>query len=525
MRQLTTPSQRYRKPIVGGILLLSLLGTLMAAPLSARSSRLPDLADSSEGALAPRAEQQLGAQTMHKVHASGSYFNDPEVNAYLDSLGQRLIAADAQISGKFEFFAVPSAEINAFALPGGYIGVNTGLMIAAESEGELASVLAHEIAHVTQRHIARSIEGQSGPGLSLLTAVAAAVLAARSGNPQVASAAMTSIAAAQQQSQIDSTRENELEADRLAFQLLDKAGFDQHAMAEFFMHLGRVERIHDSQVPGYLRDHPLTSQRISEAQDRAHGTPYRQVEDSLDFHLTRALLRSYEGEPENAVTRFKSELDEGRYRHRTAARYGYAAALLRSKDYPEALRQVAALERAGLRHPMLESLAAIALQQSGQGDAAQHRYRAALARYPNQLQLIYDYPRTLIADRQYQAAARFVEAQLNRRRNDATLHQLAAEANGALGKNLRLHYHQGELYAAQGNPGAAAEQFELAVRANDGSFQDLLIVENRLREMRPAAGGPGRPENNRKEPSRQSLGPGGMSVGKALAATTRHITQ
>lgn len=480
-----------------------ILATLTPLPLPVMATQLPELGDASESALSRQSEKQLGEQAMNRVRTSGGYFNDPEVNAYLNSLGQRLVAADSQIGGEFNFhfFAVPSAEINAFALPGGYIGVNTGLIQATESESELASVLAHEITHVSQHHVARQMAGQSGSSLTTL-ATLAAILAAGSGNGQAISAAMAGFTAMQQQRQIDFTREHELEADRLGFRLLSQGGFDPHAMSDFFEHLQRKSRHLESQTPAFLLTHPLTTERIAEARDRAENQPYRQVPDSLDFHLVRALLRSYENKPEEAVARFKSELEEGRYRNRSAARYGYAAALLRNKDHQQALSQVDELEREDLRHPMLESLAALALQESGQQKAAQKRYLAALARYPGHLQLIYDYPRALISDRQYAAAAGFAEARLTRRRNDAALHQIAAEANAALGKRLKLHYHQGEFYAAQGNTGAAAEQFALAIRANDGSFQDLLIVENRQREMRQGMGAPDKPDSNRKGPPR-----------------------
>ncbi len=502
-------------PVLGYIRMLAILAILATAPLPAIGVQLPDLGDSSEGVMSPRAERQLGAQTMQKVRASGAYFNDPEVNAYLNRLGQRLVAADAQISGKFEFFAVPSSEINAFALPGGYIGVNTGLILTTESESELASVLAHEITHVSQHHIARLMASQSGSNLTSLAVLAATILAAGSGNGQAASAAIAGLSAVQQQQQIDFTREHELEADRLGFRLLSQAGFDVHAISVFFEHLQRQSRTQETGTPAYLLTHPLTTERIAEAQDRVGNLPYRQIQDNLDFHLVRALLRSYEGEPEIAVARFNAELKEGRHLNRNAARYGYAAALVRNKEYPEALKQVAALELDGLHHPMFESLAAIALQESGMLEAALKRYRTALANYPDHLQLIYDYPRTLILDSKYKEAASFAEAQLTQRRNDASLHQLAAEANAALGKKLKLHYHQGEFHAAQGNSGAAAEQFDLAFRANDGSFQELLIVEIRQREIRQGMGVPGRPNNGKKAPPQQSLRLGKISPDKA----------
>lgn len=472
----------------------------LAAPLV-----LPDLGDASQAVLSPQAERTMGEKTMHDLRAAGAYFNDPEVNAYLNSLGYRLVSADPSFDSHFEFFAVDDPTINAFALPGGYIGVNTGLIMVTQSESQLASVLAHEISHVTQHHIARTMAAQSGSQLTSIATVAAAILAAKSGNSQAFQAAMASMTAAQMQGQINFTRENELEADRMGFQLLDRAGFDTRSMADFFERMEKLTRTSENNTPAYLRSHPLTPERIAEAQDRAYGKPYRQIADSLDFNLVRALLLSYQGTPESAIAEAGSELKEGRFSNRIAAIYGYAASLLRGKDYRKALVQIASLDHELVHHPMIEALAGQILQQSGQLQAARRRYESALIRYPDHLQLVYDYPRVLLMDRQNQMAANFAETQLEKRRGDATLHQIAAEADAALGKRTKLHFHQGEYYAALGNLHGASEQFELAVRANDGTFQDLLVAENRLHELRNQLHDPAQASDARRKKSSQSV--------------------
>jgi predicted Zn-dependent protease len=473
----------------------------IAAPLA-----LPELGDASQAVLSPQAEQAMGEIAMHNLRASGAYFNDPEVNAYLNNLGYRLVSSDSTISSHFEFFAVDDPAINAFAMPGGYIGVNTGLVLATQNESQLASVLAHEISHVTQHHIARAIAAQSGSQLATIATVAAAILAAKSGNSQALPAAMTSMTAAQIQGQINFTRENELEADRMGFQLLDKAGFDTRAMAEFFEQMGKLTRTSETNTPAYLRSHPLTPQRIAEAQDRAYGKPYRQISTSLDYSLVHALLRSYEGTAEDAIAASGANLKEGRFNNRSAAMYGYAAALLRGKEYTQAMLEINVLDREGTRHPMIEALAGQILQQSGQLQAARQRYESALSRYPGHMQLVYDYPRTLMLAGQNALAAHFAETQLETHHGNATLHQLAAEAYGALGKNTKLHFHQGEYYAALGNLHGASEQFDLAVHANDGSYQDLLVAENRLRELRSQLHEPAQADNARMKKPQQSLG-------------------
>ncbi len=464
---------------------LACVGLSVGMSVALAANELPDLGGTAASALSPRAERELGTATMTRLRAAGGVLDDPEINAYLNSLGSRLLATGLGGDQAFQFFAVGSSEINAFALPGGFIGINTKLIETAETESELASVLAHEISHVTQRHIARQLEAQSGAALTTVAALAAAIVAAKSGNGEVASAAMTGAMAGQMQQQINYTRENEREADRVGFQMLERAGFDTRAMASFFQRLQDASHSQDNQLYGYLMTHPLTGERIAEAQNRSLGKPATAYRDSFDFHLVRALLLSYRGKPEEAVKRFRDALEQpGQGRNRDATRYGLAAALLRAREWGQASAEIDKLDRAGVRHPMIESLAAQILQQSGQYAAALKRYRSALADYPDHLQLVYDYPRTLMLDKQPTQAAQFIERQLARRGDDPTLHQLAAEAYDALGQRTRSHLHQGKYYALVGQLRLAMEQFQIAINADDGGVTSRQVAEHRLSETR-----------------------------------------
>jgi predicted Zn-dependent protease len=478
---------------------LLLIGGAVSWP-SWSQQMLPDLGEASQSVVSPQAERRLGEQSMLQLRAGGGYFDDPEVNAYLDAVGQRLVAGLEGRHPDFSFFAVGSPEINAFALPGGFIGVNTGLILAARSESELASVLAHEITHVTQHHIARQVAAGGQTQMVAMAALLAALVAVHSGNGQVASAAMSTTVAAQVQSQINYTREHEREADRLGFALLERSGFDARAMAGFFERLQQAVRGQEGNTPAYLRSHPLTHERIADAQDRDAHVAYRQVADSPDFQFVRALLRSYDGQPEEAVSDFAARLKERRYQNRAATRYGLAAALLRAKRFGLALQEVDGLERDGVQHPMLDALAGQILLQSGQRPAALGRYERGLARYPQHLQLIHDYPRTLLLERRYADVVRYVEPVLLTRPADPVLHQLAAEAQAALGNAMQSHRHQGEYYAALGDHAGAIEQFELARRAG-GDIRELLVIETRLQALRAEQ----RPESGTEAPAGRSL--------------------
>jgi predicted Zn-dependent protease len=320
-----------------------------------------------------------------------------------------------------------------------------------------------------------------------LAALAAAVLAARSGSSnsgQITQAAIASSQGLAMQMQINYTRQIEQEADRIGFQRLDAAGFDVTGMATFMERLQRATRFVEGNAPSYLRDHPVTYERIAEAQARAQGKPFRQVKDSLDFNMVRALVRSYQGTAKDAILFFEDELAEKKYNDPIAARYGLIASLLRAQDFKRAQAELAVLEKSAPPHPMIDGMAGQVLMQSGQLAAAIARYETALARYPGKMQLVYDYPEALLKNKQAAKAAAFLSEQLQRYPDDGPLHLLAARAYATLGKQTLAHQHQAEYYAWQGNLPAAVIQFELAVKAGDGDFYQVSVAESRLRATR-----------------------------------------
>ena len=452
-----------------------------------RSSGLPDLGDSSQVAMSPAQERKLGETALKQLRAQGAYLNDPEVNDYLNELGSRLVAARKDTKLDFQFFAVPDPSINAFAMPGGFVGVNTGLILLTQTESELAAVLAHEITHVTQNHMARMLENQKTSLLMSLAALALAVIAARSNSPSgsdMVGAAVTSAQALAVQNQLNFTRENEFEADRIGFQRLDAAGFDTSAMATMMERLQKASRFVDGNAPSYLRTHPITYERIAEAQARAQGRPYRQVADSLDFQMVRALLRSYVGRSDEAVAWFDNAIAEKKYNSEIAVRYGLVASLLRDGKIPRAKKELAALEKIAPPHPMIEAIAGHVLLDGGQPAEAAARFAAALARYPNKMQLVYDYPEALLQQGKPAEAAAFAEEQLQRFPQDGPLHDIAAKAYAAQNKTLKWHQHLGEYYAWQGNLRLAIDQFELAAKASDANFYESSVVETRLRAIK-----------------------------------------
>lgn len=487
-KPLPLPSRR-RSPLRERALAVVVALALAAQPVLpgvAQAQRLPDLGDESEAAVTPTQERKLGESVVRQIRASGGYLDDPEVNDYLNELGNRLVAAGSD-KYDFEFFALPDPSVNAFALPGGFIGVNTGLILLAQSESELASVLAHEITHVTQRHYTRSLAGQQQSLLYALAALAVALAASRSNSASSGQATSAAIAASQAlaiQTQLNYTREHEYEADRIGFQRLSTAGFDVTSMATFMERLQKSSRFSDSNAPSYLRSHPITYARVAEAQARAQDLPYRQVADSLDFHLVRALLRSYTGTDREAVRYFEAALADRKFNDPVATRYGLVAALLRAKDPARAKKELAALEQLAPPHPMIEAMAGHVLMESGDLAGAIARFETALSRYPNKMQLVYDYPNALLKAGRDADAVKFVDEQLQRFPGNGPLHRTAAEVYGKQGRTLLQHRHQAEYYAWAGNLRGAVAQMELAAKAGDGDFYQTSVVETRLRQLR-----------------------------------------
>ncbi len=449
---------------------------------------LPDLGDASSASLSEQQERTIGNAIMREVRMDRDYIDDPEIADYINSLGQRLLAAADGPHGDLDFFVVRDDSINAFALPGGHIGVHSALILLTQNESELAGVIGHEIAHILQHHAARTLHGQRGVQLTSLAALALAVLAARGGGNQggqITEAAVATAGAMQIQNQLNYTRDHEREADRVGLGLLERAGFAPRAMVSFFERLLRANRLNEFKgAPAYLRTHPLTTERIADMQDRVENLPARLVADTFDYRVVRAKLRAANGSAVEAVSLFRTMLEDKTVVRPREEVYGLAFALRRARDFDGAWKTLVPLREGGNTHPAFEHLAGELMTDMGRPDQALAIYRAALQRFPQQRAIIYSYldlmqqrglSREVLAD---------VAERLRALPDDARLYEIKARAMEATGRPTAQHRAQAEALFRRGNLAAAVEQLELAVKTKGSDFYEVSSAEARLREMR-----------------------------------------
>ena len=462
------------------ILVLAILALVPAA----LGQSLPELGDAAGAILSASMEKRIGEEAYRDFrYRDANYLDDPEIIRYVNDLGGKLVAASPERHQGFEFFVLQENSINAFAMPGGYIGLHTGLLLAAQSESEVAGVLAHEVSHVTQHHIARMLGKQSNASVAGIAAMVIALLAARS-SPDLAAFTLATASAGAIQAQLNYSRDFEREADRVGFQLLLDAGFDVHAMAAFFERLQKAGRLYENNAPAYLRTHPLSVERMADMQNRAQALAYKQVPSTLDFYLIRAKLNATLGDSKDAVSTATEQLRQRRYTSEASARYFLTAALIRDKKIDEAERELANLQSLNLAHPMIDMLAARLQVAKNKTDAARSILRNALSRFPSYQPLRYALIQLLQDSSEHAQALSETEELIKEPRRDARLYAMRARSFAATGQQLFLHQALAEQYYLMGTIPAAIDQLQMAQKSGAGNFYQMSVIEARLREMR-----------------------------------------
>lgn len=465
-------------------LLTRLLSVAVAATLSLQSiaAQLPDLGDTASGILSPALEKKIGEEALASYRFEDpGYIDDPELEAYFDSLGSRLTATGATGDRNFTFFVLKDSTINAFAMPGGVIGVHSGLVVNSQNESELAAVISHEMAHIVQHHIGRGAAAQSNSTAWMLASLLIAILAARN-SPTATEAALATGMAAGTQNQLNFSRDFEREADRIGFQILTAAGFDPQGMPSFFTRMQQVSGAEDSAY-AFLRTHPLTADRISDMQGRVRNQPYRQVPDSIEYALTRAKLAVIQETPTATFQRLRHS-EGGRPQDKAARWYSLTLANLAQRNYAEAQRNFNQLAALKLKTPMIATLGAQIELEQGHGADAAKICHAARASYPGWRTLSYCEVQGLLTAGDGEGALALVTDLLNLTPGDFRLYTLEAKIYTALNKPALAHRAQSQVYLMHGLLQPAIEQMRLAQRSPGANAYEEAAIDAHLRELR-----------------------------------------
>ncbi|WP_406867528.1 M48 family metalloprotease [Paraburkholderia fungorum] len=470
------------------------------------TQQLPDLGNGGSGSLTPQAERKLGERVMREVRRDPDYLDDWLVRDYLNSVAAKLSAAASAlyIGGyrpDFELFAIRDPQINAFSLPGGFIGVNTGLIVTTQTESELASVLGHEMGHVLQRHISRMIttgERSSYAALAgLLFGIVAGVLA-HSGD--LGSAIAIGGQAYAVDNQLRFSRSAEHEADRVGFLLLAGAGYDPYAMTTFF---GRLDRaaMSDTGIPAYARTHPLTGERIADMEDRARRAPYRQPHQTPEYGFVRARARLLQdrsrSEYADEISRLRSEIEDRTAVNVAANWYGIAYGQMLLERYDDAAASLVASRSAfatGERgeggegelmrsSPSLDVLAADIARRAGRDDEAARLAEFAQRRWPQSNAAIDMHIQTLLTLKRFADAQALALKETRAQPDQPAWWLYLAQASAGAGDTLTRRRALAEKFALEGAWPSAIRQLKEARDMKDIGYYDLATVDARLHEM------------------------------------------
>lgn len=460
--------------------------TALLAPVSAGAEpmQLPEIGDPAQLALPPQEAEAIGHEMMQRLYRQGALVEDSLIEQYVHDLGYRLLAAAELPASRFTFFVIADPSINAFAMPGGYIGVHTGLIAATRNESELAAVLAHEIAHITQRHLERRLQGAQESALPLTAAVIAAILLG--GGGELGQAATASALAAGQQLQLDYSRDHEREADRVGIRILHGANFAPDAMAGFFERLQQQTRLYGGGLPEFLSTHPVNASRIADARARAEQLHTDAGSETLTYTLMKArVLAGQSDDPLHLVRTLREKLE--REAATDADRYALALALLRRGD-PESARQ--ALQPLLAQDP--ERIAYI--HTAGAIDTARGDLEAAGRRYEKGLQLYPGNPILQMALAENRLARDETSAALHLLHDlTATSHppiralRMLARAENAAGNLAASHLAQAQYYEATGRTHAAIDQLQLARESADLDFYYQSRIDAMLETLKSRA--------------------------------------
>lgn len=450
--------------------------------------QLPDLGSQAATFLSGEKAKLLGRSFIRQSRYRTPYVSDPELVDYINRLGNRLLEVSTDAGEEYNFYLIDNDTINAFAVPGGYIAMHTAILTKAESESELASVVAHEISHVTQEHISRKLENSQYDSWIALGALLAAAAA---GGADAAQAALGVSQASIIDRQLSYSRDFEAEADSLGIRLLSRAGFDPSAMPVFFKRLLDENRINESRAPEFLRSHPLTISRITESAERVRAYPPAPVQDEREFLLMQAKANAvYSKKPELTRDLYLQQIEQGNTS--LPNRYGYAISLSKSGEFDKARGAFKDLLQDFPNNLSVRLMYADNELESGEIDRGLEILKQTYVDETangNRMVDIY-YANALVLTGHTQEAIPIIRSALATQQTEPYLHFLLARAHASEGDAKNSYIERGQYHYLRGNYEFAIEQFKRAFLLVNTEYERASLgarieeVEKELSEVR-----------------------------------------
>jgi len=435
------------------LLVACTLSTLLASPYGFtqenNKNKLPEIGTSGFSVLSVEKERKIGGAMMRHIRASQPLINDPILIEYINDLGNRLVKNAQNVNYSFEFFIINNKEINAFAFFGGHVGIHSGLFTLADTESELASVIGHEISHVTQRHLARRLESQN-KNQPLTTAGMISGLLLTLVNPSIGMAALTTTMAMSKQSSINFTRGNEKEADRVGMTLLSNSGFDPQGAPDFFGKMATKYR-YKSKPPAMLLTHPVPESRIADARIRAHGLTKRPLAPSLAFSLAKSRIQArYESTPQENIAKFKDDIKKQRYTYKAAVNYGLALSHFENNDFKIARTILKALIKDDKNNLFYVDALTDVYLKTKEFDKALTMLSELNLIMPNNQVVTLNYANTLLESEQYSKAEVLLQDFLLVKPGNYIAYGILTTVYRKQGKTALMHATKGEVFALLG---------------------------------------------------------------------------
>jgi predicted Zn-dependent protease len=477
--------------------LIWVVAALLCAPPAAwpQPAAVPTLGSPASAELSPAVERRLGEAIMVQGRRDPEYINDPDLSQYLNEMGRKIAAFAPGGAPQVDVFGVRNPIVNAFAMPGGFIGVQTGLIVLAGGESELAGVVAHEIAHVTQRHIARGLTQQTQGGHLALATLAAAILAAMiPGGGQAAMGIAAFGQAAMIDRQLGFSRDAEQEADRTGVEMLRKAGYDPNGMALMFGRLMSASSLNEGRGGGvYATTHPLSIQRMTDMQNRVRQFPASKAQGSDEFWFVRAKSRVLQALDPRALRQALDQMEEEARApsgeggaseaqvRRAAAWYGVSLVALSRQDPAAATTALQQAQSFKISSPYLDL-------QKIDIDIANRQYAAALTgaqagskRWPTRRSFAMRMAQTLQGTNKDAEAANFLKTQIKRWPNEEPdFYKMLAASQDRLGEPIAAKQSMAAYYERVGALPAAVTQLQQA-RAQSQDFYMQSQIDGQIR--------------------------------------------